>query len=89
MGEQQLRHRDVVGVRGGVQRREAALLAHVRIRARLEQQPQRLAVVRGRRGVDRPDAELVVGIVVGIGAVLEQDADHVRAAEERGQAERA
>ena len=43
------------------------LLAQVRVRSRLEQQPHRLAVVRRARGVHGPHAERVVGVVVGIG----------------------
>jgi hypothetical protein len=86
--QQQLRHLDIVGVRGLVERREAALLLGVGIRPRLEQQPHRLAVVRRRGGVDGANAELVVRVVVGIGAVLEQEAHDVRPAHERGEPER-
>ena len=88
MVEQQPRHLDVVAVGGLVQGDEAALLAQVRVRAGLQQQPHRLAVVRRARGVHGPHAERVVGVVVGIGPVLEQHAHRVGAAEERGEAER-
>src|SRR5215210_4997380 len=45
--EQQPRQLRLIGVRGRVKGREAALLADVRIGAPLEQEPQALAVARG------------------------------------------
>ena len=86
--EQQPRHLHVVAVRRLVQRHEAAALALVGVGSGLEQQPHRLVVVRGARGVHGPHAERVVGVVVGVGPVLEQHAHRLGPAEEGGEAER-
>ncbi len=88
MGEEHLRQARVVGVGGGQERREAALLADVRVGAGVEQRMHGVVVERGGGGVQRADPLDVLRVAVGRRTRREQRPHRRAAAEERGQVQR-
>ena len=84
------RHRRVAVLRGGVQRREAAVLTCVRVGARSEQQVDDLGAVRARRGgaVQRHDVAERRRDGVDVRAVVDEEARGLGLREERGEVER-
>ena len=88
MLEQEFDHVGLAVLRGGMQRRELALLPGIDVGAVLEQLPRNLEVAAGDRGVQRLDAHGVVGDLARVRALVEEPGRDVRMPEERRQAKR-